>query len=95
MSAPKTLPEIIADMRQFYEANQGYPISAGTVYGYERKLSALLKLLCPMKNANMHRDANEAFRAWKETHEAPKDAELPQWVKDFVNWMMAAAEEKE
>ena len=93
MSAQKTLPEIIGDMRRFYEANHGYPVSAGTVAGYARQLAALVKLVFPMKNANMHRDANDAFRAWKETHEAPKDAELPQWVKDFVNWLMAEEEE--
>ena len=95
MSAPKSLPEIIGDMRRFYEANHGYPVSAGTVAGYARQLAALAKFLCPMKNANNYRSANDAFFEWQQTHEAPENAELPQWVKDFANWLMAPVEDGE
>ena len=90
---PKSFPEIVAEMRQFYEANKGFPVSAGSMMGYARELEALVNFLFPMKNANRYRDANEAYRAWKrQGHEVPENAQLPQWVKDFVNWVMALQE---
>lgn len=49
-------------------------------------------MVFPLKNANLHHDANAAFREWKKTHEVPENAQLPQWVKDFVNWVMALQE---
>lgn len=90
--AAKTLPKIIQDMRQHYEANQGYPTSAAPFLTYANQLDALVRCLFPVKNANSYGNANEAFRTWKQTHEAPKNAKLPQWVKDFVNWLMEAPE---
>lgn len=92
--AAKTLPEIIQDMRQHYEANQGCPTSAAPFLAYANQLDGLVRLLFSVKNANFYSNANEAFRTWKQTHEAPHDAKLPQWVKDFVNWMMKAPEVK-
>ena len=88
-NAGKTLPEIVKDMRQNYEANQGCPTSAAPLLAYANQLDALMRRLFTVKNANSYSDANKAFRAWKEAHEAPEDAKLPTWVKDFVNWLMA------